>query len=110
MANDPMQLGPGEAGVFQYVGEQIPAQLLVTNLSQNQEADFYVTSGCSSTRPAEGGWSFYGTMRAGETMSVWFEWPTAFATIVNRGDFGTSIEIGGNGIFRHQEQQAGAAY
>lgn len=80
---------PGKTGQFIYFGEMIPNQVLIKNLGQS-EAQYWLSSG-------RDGWAYYGTVRVGETSSIWVEWFSGIATFGNRAD--SPIEIGGDGIF-----------
>ena len=88
---------PGEKKIFVYVGEMIPNQVLIKNVSQTEQAN-YIMQGLSS-HDSFPEWSFYGILRAGEAVSHWVQWPSSKVLFTNQGLFQSSIEVGGDGIF-----------
>jgi hypothetical protein len=77
----------------------IPNQVIIQNLSQDEQAN-YVMQGLAEGAVPE--WSFYGILRAGETVSHWVNWPSGKVLFTNQGLFQSSIEVGGDGIFPNQ--------
>jgi hypothetical protein len=87
-------VGPGESKTFVYVGEQIPNQVLVQNLSTSEQANF-VTEAVNGTDPQ---WKLFGVLDPGQTIQLWVQWPLE-ARFHNQGLFQTSFVVYGDGIF-----------
>ncbi len=90
--SNPSIIAQGQSASFLYLGEMIPNQVLVHNLSQEFYADYILESGTES-------WRFFGSIAPNSTVSIQVEWPTAKATFTNNSIADASIYVFGNGIF-----------
>jgi hypothetical protein len=90
--SNPSIIARGQTGAFIYVGEMIPNQVLIHNLSSEFYADYILESGHSS-------WKFFGSVAPNTTASILVEWPTGKATFFNNSVANASIYVFGNGIF-----------
>lgn len=82
----------GQSKKFRYVGELIPNQVFVRNLSQGSQANYTVKSG---PQP----WTYFGYAPAGVTQAIYVQWPSGLATFTNASGAGISIMVYGDGIF-----------
>ncbi|HET9364383.1 MAG TPA: hypothetical protein VFP71_05250 [Candidatus Angelobacter sp.] len=82
---------PGQSKVFFYVGNMIPAQVLIQNLSPGSQASYRLKSGTQS-------WTYFGNLPAGHTQSIYVEWPTNTAVFTNASGGDVHIRVYGNGI------------
>ncbi len=99
---NPLQVSQGGSIAVVYLGEMIPNQLLITNLSTSESADFIIQGADSQGSPV--GWSYFSPLGAGETASVLVKWPTSTAVIFNNSVNDVTIAVGGNGIFPMGDQ------
>ena len=89
---NPFAIKQGKSKDFIYVGELIPNQVLVTNLTSSATASFELTSGAKS-------WTYTGTIGKGRTKSILVRWPSGRARFTNNSVADATIEVGGDGIF-----------
>jgi hypothetical protein len=82
-------LRPGETRKFAYVGNLIPNQVNIQNLSA-QPASYKLESGTS-------GWMLYGNVAPSATAALLVQWPSGIATFSN-GSPQATIVIWGDGI------------
>jgi len=94
MEQNPGGIGPNESRDFTYVGEMIPNQVSIQNLSPDQEAQFFM----QGINDDVAGWKYFGAVPAGQTISVLVSWPGE-GRVTNRGDSNASINVFGDGIF-----------
>ncbi len=92
---------PGQSRTFIYVGNMIPAQVLIQNLSSGSSANFTLKSG---PQP----WTYFGNVAAGQTQSIYFQWPSGLAVFANTSPGGASIRVYGNGIRPASAEEAKA--
>jgi hypothetical protein len=81
----------GQSKTFYYVGNMIPNQVLIQNLSPGTQANYTVKSG---PHP----WTYFGYVAAGQTQSIYVQWPTSVAVFTNASGSGINIQVYGNGI------------
>ena len=77
---------------FRYLGELIPNQVFIQNLSKTSQANYTVKSG---PRP----WTYFGYIAPGVTQAIYVQWPTSVALFTNDSGGGVNIKIYGDGIF-----------
>lgn len=94
-ASNPSIIPQGQSQTFIYVGNMIPNQVLIHNLSTEASASYILESGTES-------WRFFGTVPPGLTVSIMVEWPTGKAAFTNNSVANASIYVFGNGIFPEQ--------
>ncbi len=90
--NKESTITPGHGKDFLYVGEMIPNQVFIQNLSTTEDATFTVTSGTQS-------WTYYGAARKGKKVNIQVRWPSGRARFENNSVANASILVSGNGIF-----------
>lgn len=90
--SNPSIIAQGQSGSFLYLGELIPNQVLIHNLSTEFYADYILESGSRS-------WRFFGSVAPNTTASILVEWPAGKATFFNNSVADASIYVFGNGIF-----------
>jgi hypothetical protein len=71
------------------VGEFIPNQVNIQNLSQTSQANYTLKSGSNS-------WTYYGFVAPGKTQAIQVHWPLAVAVFSNLG--GGTIFVYGDGL------------
>jgi hypothetical protein len=81
----------GQSKTFYYVGNLIPNQVLIQNLSPSSNANYTVKSG---PHP----WTYFSNIPAGGTQSILVQWPTSVAVFANASGGGVSIRVYGDGI------------
>ncbi len=89
-ADDNSTIAPGQSKRFRYLGEFIPNQVSIQNLSPNAQSNYTVKSGPQS-------WTYFGFVPPRQTQSIYVQWPTGLATFTNTG--GGNIRVFGDGIF-----------
>lgn len=89
---NPSIIAQGQSASFLYLGEMIPNQVLIHNLSTEFYADYILESG-------HGSWRFFGSIAPNTTASILVEWPSGKATFFNNSVANASIYVFGNGIF-----------
>jgi hypothetical protein len=89
MADNDSNIAPGQSKTFIYVGQFIPNQVNIQNLSQTSQANYTVKSG---PHP----WTYYGLVPPGKTQAIQVHWPTGVAVFGNVG--GGTINVYGDGL------------
>jgi len=87
--DNPSILSPGQSGGFFYTGNLIPNQVDIQNLSAQSAASYSLRS--------DGGWSFFGQVDPGVTISITVIWPSGLGEFTNTSSE-ASILISGFGI------------
>lgn len=90
MSQNDSVLNPGESKKFVYVGNLIPNQVNIQNLSDNP-AMFTVISGTGS-------WRVWWAVPPNETLSIFVQWFNGIATFTNISMENASVSVGGDGI------------
>jgi hypothetical protein len=89
MADDDSTIPSGQSKRFLYVGEFIPNQVNIQNLSQTSRANYTLKSG---PQP----WTYYGFVAPGGTQPILVHWPAGAAVFSNVGT--VSINVYGDGL------------
>ena len=82
----------GQSKRLRYLGELIPNQVFIQNLSKTSQANYTVKSG---PRP----WTYFGYVAPGGTQAIYVQWPTSVALFANSSGGGVNIKVYGDGIF-----------
>ncbi|HEX4302266.1 MAG TPA: hypothetical protein VHZ78_05705 [Rhizomicrobium sp.] len=93
-SSEPGVIAPGQTQKFIYVGNMIPAQLIVTNTDQKNQASYRLSGG------ETGGWTLFGVLAPASSVSLLLQWPSGRGQ-VNNSSAKADLYVHGNG-FRPQ--------
>lgn len=91
MAEDDNVVNPGQSKDFVYVGELIPNDVNIQNLSEANTAIFTLKSGTE-------GWKLWWAVLANQTTTLTVEWFNGVATFSNISEEDASIRVFGEDI------------
>ena len=96
---NPMTVSPGKTGIFVYLGELIPNQILLTGSAETNAA-VVLTSYAPPGTPSA--WSYWAAAGASQT-SLLVKFPASIFQISNSGT--TPVTVGGDGIFPYDREK-----